>query len=511
MDATKAAGITFQQRSGKKQALDIVQTSAGGVGLLDYDGDGQLDIFFVQGAHAPGDGNRLYRNRGDGTFEDVTARAGVEGHGYGMGCAVGDWDADGRPDIYVCNYGRCELFRNRGDGTFEEIAHQVGADVQGCCVSAVFADLDEDGWPDLYVTRYIAITATSKMLCSHGDVPISCDPQFYPPQPGVFLHNAAGKRFQDRTRASGLVDDGRGMAACVADVNEDGHPDLFVTNDTSANALFLGHGKGHFTSDALVANVGYGELGVAEANMGCDVGDYDADGRPDLFVGVMQDRSSLLFHNDGNGLFSSTTRSAGLAELTAPVVTWGCGFLDYNNDGLLDLFQSNGHVHDRVEQFEPDHRFLQPRQLFENDGKGSFIDRSAVPVLSAPAAGRGVAFGDLDNDGDVDLVVSNLDGAPMVLLNQSEKLGHHWLRIKLVGKAPNTSPEGAVLLLKTPRGVLRRHLHTAYSYASASDARIHFGLGRDASVGPLTVRWPSGGHQEVEITGVDQELTVTQH
>jgi hypothetical protein len=350
------------------------------------------------------------------------------------------------------------------------------------------------------------------MLCSTANVPISCDPQLYPAQAGVFFHNDGGRRFVERSVPAGMVDEGRGMAALVADLNEDRRPDLFVTNDTSANALYLGQGKGRYQSAAALAGVGYGELGVAEANMGCDGGDYDGDGRLDLVVGVMQDRSSLLFHNDGNGLFTLATRTAGLADATAPVVTWGVGFLDFDQDGDLDLFQANGHVNTLAERVNANHRYLQPRQLFENDGKGRFTDLGSQggPALQSPAAGRGAAFGDLDNDGDVDVVVNNLDGPPSVLYNQAEQLGHHWLRVRLNGKRPNGVPEGAVAQLQVEGRTLTRHLHTAYSYASANDPRLHFGLGAATTVGPLTVLWPDGTRQELPVPAVDRELVVEQ-
>jgi hypothetical protein len=514
VERATAAGIDFLQRTGAKEVVDIVQTSTGGVGLLDYDQDGKLDVYLVQGEHTPdaGGGNRLYRNLGDGTFEDVTQRAGVRGRGYGMGCTVGDFDGDGRPDLYLCNNGSNQLYRNRGDGTFEDVTRRLGVEATGCSIGAVFADLDGDRRPDLYVARYIRLTPQSRMLCSTNNVPVSCDPQSYAAQAGVFFHNDDGRRFVERTVPAGMVDEGRGMTPLVADLNEDQRPDLFVTNDTSANALFLNQGKGRFQSAAALAGVGYGELGVAEANMGCDAGDYDGDGKLDLFVGVMQDRSSLLFHNDGSGLFTLTTRKSGLAEATAPVVTWGVGFLDFDLDGDLDLFQSNGHVNTLAERLNANHRYLQPRQLFENDGQGRFTDTGGRggPALQAPAAGRGAAFGDLDNDGDVDVVVNNLDGPPSVLFNQAEKLGRHWLRVSLRGKGPDTSPEGTLVQLQVGGKSMTRHLHTAYSYASANDPRLHFGLGAATAAGPLTVRWPDGTQQEVPVPAIDQELVVEQ-
>lgn len=511
LDGTVRSGILFRQSSGASKVLNIYQVSAGGCGVLDFDGDGWLDIYLVQGKHrpGPGGGNQLYRNRGDGTFEDVTEKAGVRGHGYGMACAVGDYDADGHPDLYVCNYGRNELFRNRGDGTFEAVQGSTNTAVSGMSVGAVFADLDGDRWPDLYVVRYVELTPRSRLICDQHGIPVSCGPQLYAAQPGVYLHNRQGRGFEERTRAAGLENPGRGMAVVAADLSEDRRLDLFVTNDTTANALFTPTSPGRFRENALLAGLAYGDMGVAEANMGCDVGDYDGDGHPDLVIGVMQDRITLLFRNDGQGNFSLTSRETGLAETTSSVVTYGCGFLDFDNDGDLDLFQANGHVHNLAEQVEARLRYAQPRQLLENSG-GRFSDLAAIggPALNAPAVGRGAAFGDLDNDGDVDVVVNNLDGPPSLLYNQSQLTGRHWLRVRLEGDPPDTSPEGAVVNLRVGAKELVRIAHRAYSYASANDPRLHFGLGAVTQVGPLVVRWPDGRDQEVAVEGVDREIVI---
>jgi len=508
------AGLVFQQRTGRKETVDIVQTSTGGCGVLDFDQDGHLDVYLVQGEHQPGaaGGNRLYRNRGDGTFEDVTERAGVRGRGYGMACATGDFDADGRTDLYVCNFGTNELFRNRGDGTFEEVAARMGADVKGCSVGAVFADLAGDGWPDLYVARYVRITPRSQMTCDLNGVPTSCGPNNYEVEPGVFLQSVAGRRFVDRTRETGLINTGRAMAVTAADATGDGSLDLFVTNDTSANCFFVRGAGDRYRDEALVSGVGYGDLGVSEANMGVDLGDYDGDGRPDFYIGVMQDRMSSLFRNDGAGLFHFATREAGLAIASAPVVTWGCGFLDHDLDGDLDLFQANGHVHNRIHDVDPRVEFAQVRQLFENVGNGQFEDRtqSGGPALLQAAAGRGAAFGDLDNDGDVDVVVNNLDGTPLLLWSQSEQSKRHWLRVRLIGRHPDVAAEGATVTLKLGGRTLVRHRHTAYSYASANDPRVHFGLGAETGSGTLVVRWPDGGTQTAAFSGVDCEVEIRQ-
>jgi len=514
LEASASRGIDFQHRTGKGATMDIVQTSSGGCGLLDYDQDGWLDVFLVQGQHrnVSGGGNRLYRNRGDGRFEDVTDKAGVRGTSYGIGCASGDFDGDGWPDLFVCNFGNSELYRNRRDGTFEAVGRRLGASVPGFCVGAVFADFTGDGWPDLYTARYVRLKPDSPRVCPQSGIPASCGPTIYDLEPGVLLRNDGGRRFVDITASAGLTHDGRGMAVSAADLNGDGHPDLLVTNDTTANSLFLSRGPGKYSNGALLSGVAYGELGVAEANMGCDFGDYNGDGKLDLLIGVMQDRTTLLFRNDGDGLFSLASNEAGLAVPTSAVVTFGCGFLDTDNDGDLDFFQANGHVQDRIQDVDPRLRFAQPRQLFENVGEGRFADLtpSAGPALNAPAAGRGAAFGDIDNDGDIDVLVNNLDGPPSLLINQAERLGRHWLRVRLKGKAPNRTPESALVSLQIGDRNLVRSLHTAYSYASANDPRVHIGLGEATQVGPLSIHWPNGVRQKVAVTGVDREITVRQ-
>jgi hypothetical protein len=512
-DEAASRGLGFQHATGAGEALNIYQTSGGGCGLLDYDGDGYLDVFLVQGQHrpGPGGGNRLYRNRGDGTFEDVTDRAGVRGHGYGMGCAAGDFDEDGWIDLYLCNRGRNELYRNRGDGTFEDVSARTHADVDGCSVGAVFADLDGDGRPDLFVNRYVRLGPTTPNICRMNDVPTSCGPQQYVPLPGVFLHNLGGKDFRDDTKSSGLANDGRGMATAVLPMPE-GRLSLLITNDTTANNLFVPSGKGRYRNDALGAGVAYGDMGHAEGNMGCDWGDYDGDGDLDLFIGAMQHRMDLLYGCDAPGAFSLATRASGLGEPTLNVTTYGCGFLDYDLDGLLDLFLANGHVQNRVAEIEPGVNFPQPCQLFRNQGAGVFQDVTASggSALTEPAPGRGAAFGDIDNDGDVDVLVNNLDGRPRLLVNHAERLGRHWLRVKLEGKKPNTQAEGALVELPVAGKTLVRHAHAAYSYASTNDARVNFGLGGATSAGPLRIRWPGGGTQTAPVSGVDREMVVKQ-
>ena len=513
-DRAQSSAIDFAHRSGRTQSLNLFQTSGGGCAVLDFDGDGLQDLFLMQGEHRPGAtmGNRLFRNLGEWRFEDVTARAGVRGHGYGLGCTVGDFDGDGHEDLYVCNNGQNELFRNRGDGTFEEVAGKLGAKVSGCSVGAVFADLDHDGWPDLYVVRYVAFPSSGSPLCVQNGVPASCGPLHYEAQPGVFLHNQQGQGFVEKTIPAGLINAGRGMAALVCNWGDTRRPDLFVTNDSTANALFTPGKRGRYVDSALEAGVAYGTMGSAEGNMGCDAGDVDGDGRLDLVVGVMQDRPTLLFRNAGQGMFTLDTSQQELAAASTSVTTFAAALVDVDNDGALDLLHANGHVQDRAAEIDPRLAYRQPPQLFLNDGAGHFTAAGprGGPVFARPIAGRGAAIGDLDNDGDLDILLNNLDGPPVLLCNRAEGLGRHWLRVRLRATAPDHSPEGLIARLQVGDHTLTRHLHRAVGYASASEPLLHFGLGSSTSVGALTIVWPDGSEQKESIIGVDREITVRQ-
>jgi hypothetical protein len=511
-DVTVAAGVRFTHASGFVKVLhpNLLQTTGSGCAIWDYDGDGWLDLYLVDGLHSPRGGNRLYHNRRDGTFEDVTDRAGVRGHGYGMGCAVGDYNGDGRPDLYVTDYGNDILYRNNGDGTFTDVTDQAGVRVGGWSTAAAFFDADGDGDLDLYVGRYAKFDEKSKQLCETAGVSGGCNPSEYRSDPDVLLINDGHGKFTDGTRSAGIIDpNGRALGVLTDDYDGDGRPDIFVANDGTANYLFHNEGGGRFREVAVPAGVAYGEGGRAEASMGGDFGDYDGDGRPDLVIGSFQGEADSLYHNGGGGLFRWVTAEAGLVSATTKVLTFGLGFLDYDNDGDLDLAQANGHVHALVETIDPDAPYRQPRQLFENLGNGRFRDASADagPEFTAPTVGRGMVFGDFDNDGDIDILTNN-NGQPAVLLRNESRPVNHWLGIRVAPEAGRTEV-GARVTVKSGAASRTRTVRTAYSFASANDLRVHFGLGKASGPVDVTVEWPGGRRAVVSGVRPDRYVTIT--
>lgn len=512
-DATPAAGVHFVHESGVVKALhpNLLQTTGSGCAFWDYDGDGWLDLYLVDSLHRPGGGNRLYHNRGNGTFEDMTDRAGVRGHGYGMGCVVGDYDNDGRPDLYVTNYGSNILYRNEGDGRFRDVTREAGAAAGGWSTAAAFFDADGNGTLDLYVGRYVRFNEKSKQFCETAGVEGQCNPSEYTAEPDLLLLNRGNGRFVDGTREAGIRDpNGRALGVLVDDYDADGRPDLFVANDGSACYLFHNEGGGRFVERGVPSGVAYGMGGLAEASMGCDWGDYDGDGRPDLLVGTFQGQMESLYRNLDNGVFLWSTPESGLAGPTTRTLTFGCGFFDYNNDGRLDIALANGHVHPLIESVDPDAPYHQPRQLFENLGGGKFRDAAsdAGPDYVAPSVGRGLAFGDFDNDGRVDLLVSNND-LPAVLLRNVVATGNHWLGVALSNDKGEAARLGARVTVTAGKEHWTRVQRVAYSFAGANDPRVHFGLGGHSGPVEVTVRWPVGKQTTLSVPGVDRYVSIS--
>ncbi|MFN3649774.1 MAG: CRTAC1 family protein [Armatimonadota bacterium] len=512
-EVSAAAGVRFQhtEKPAGPDPADILQTTGAGCAVWDYDGDGWMDLYLIDGVHAAGGGNRLYRNRGDGTFEDVTQAAGVAGQGYGMGCAVGDYDGDGDPDLYLANHGRNLLYRNNGDGTFTDVTDAAGVAAGGWSAVAAFLDVEGDGDLDLYVGRYAHFDGESQRFCETAGVTGSCNPSQYPPEADLLYLNEGNGRFRDGTRAAGLSESsGRALGVLVDDYDADGRADLFVANDGTANFLYHNEGGGRFRDVAIPAGVAYGFGGRAEASMGCDWGDFDGDGRLDLLIGNFQGETSALYRNLGEGLFRYATGAAGLAEVTTDVLTFGAGFFDYDRDGDLDIAQANGHIHSTLESIDPDARFQQPRQLFRNEGDGRFRDASteAGPGFTAPTVGRGLAFGDLDNDGDPDLLANN-NGRPAALLRNTLASGNHWLGVQVTGAPSGATELGARVTVEAGGRTWTRAVRTSYSYASANDPRVLFGLGPHGGEVTVRVAWPDGS--TAERTGVrpDQYVTIS--
>ena len=496
----------------------------GGVAMLDYNADGLQDLFFVNGAHlqnpmAPGAmpdksnpkfWNRLYRNNGDGTFTDVTEKAGLRGQSYGMGVAVADYDNDGWPDIYVTNFGPNILYHNNGDGTFTDVTANAGVAAGGWSASALFVDYDRDGRLDLFVARYLDWDFSKNLPCGAPEKgqPAYCHPDIFHSATYLLYHNNGDGTFTDVSAKSGIAAcPGRGLGTAFNDYDHDGWPDILVANDAVAEQLFHNNHDGTFSEVGMEAGLAYDEHGTAFSGMGVAFEDYDNDGWPDVFIGDLANQKYALFHNL-KGLFQYVSGPTGVARMTMPHSGWGTAFLDYDNDGWKDLFVAQSHVMDNIEFFQGNVRYLEPLLLLRNSN-GRFEDvsgRSGAPFQSLQAA-RGAAFGDLDNDGQIDIVVSCLDGRPMLLHNQGS--AHHWLTINTIGTLSNRDGIGARLHLVSAAGANQfATVTTGGSYFSASDKRVHFGLGEERAIRSLEIEWPSGIVQRVDTPGIDRILTV---
>ncbi|MYB53422.1 MAG: CRTAC1 family protein, partial [Acidobacteriia bacterium] len=523
-DRSSESGIGFRHHANPTPEKHLVETMGGGVALADFDNDGYLDIFFVNGgAFAQGeDGlfvdrsgpelhDRLYRSRQGLSFEDVTKQAGVSAatkHIYGMGAATGDYDNDGYVDLFVTGYGGTILYRNLGGRGFEDRTEAAGANVLGWSASAGFFDADLDGDLDLFVTRYLDWSLETSRRCGEK-IPVYCSPREYPAIASVLLRNEGDGTFSDVSREWG-IDQSRGKALGVAfnDADADGSPDVVVANDSTAQQLFLNRGPGGFSEEALFAGLAYNEDGGSFAGMGVDFEDYDNDGRPDVVATALAKELYPLFRNEADGTFAYVTRQTGLAEITARLSGWSVKFADFNHDGWKDLFAAQSHVLDNVEMMEPGLVYLQPPLIALNLA-GRFVDIGATagPVFQASIAGRGTAFGDLDNDGDIDLVVGVLDDHPKVLYSNASEGESHWLQVQLVGRASVRDGQGASVRVRTGSGKEQvRYATTAGGYLSANDPRLHFGLGSEPVVSRIAVRWPSGAQQVLKDIEADRVI-----
>jgi enediyne biosynthesis protein E4 len=527
VDVTSNTGIAFKHENSPTTRKYLIETMGGGVGLLDYDNDGWLDVFFTNGAPLadpmpPGAqpiksdrfANRLYRNNHDGTFADVTRSAGIDGIGkdsYGMGVAVGDYDNDGFADIYVTGYDTNTLYHNDGRGHFHAVTDKAKVPAGGWSVSAAFFDYDVDGWLDLIVTRYVDWSFRNDVYCGERRPGYReyCHPSTFPATTSILYHNNHDGTFADVSQATGIAAvKGRALGVSVADYDEDGWPDIYVANDAVPGFLFHNNGGKSFTETGIAAGVAVNGDGRPFAGMGVDFGDYDNDGRPDLFVTALSNETYALYHNDGEGLFSFVSVPSGVAEATAPYAGWGTRWVDLDNDGWKDVFVAQGHVLDTIELTSDHLQYLQPPLLLRNVF-GRFVRPSAVDRdLSSKWAGRGTAFGDLDNDGDVDIVVATCGDRPHVLRNDGGNHAH-WLSLSTAGTRSNRDGLGATITVTGESGT-KQHFSvtTGSSYLSASDKRVHVGLGRDKSARSITIRWPSGLEQTLRNVPADRALTL---
>ena len=524
LDEAAKAGITFRLDGSPTANKYLLETMPGGIGLLDFDGDGRLDIYFVNGAKLR-DGmgrkdhpdksdqrfwNRLYRNLGNGTFEDVTTKAGVAGHSFGMGVAIADYDNDSKPDIYVTNYGSNILYHNDGNGKFSDVTQKAAVAASGWSTGATFVDIDNDGHLDLFVARYLD-WQFQNIWCGEKSKPNGrayCHPNQFDPVPHVLYKNNGDGTFIDISTSSGIAaHPGKGLGVAINDYDRDGLIDILVANDSAPQQLFRNKGRGTFEEIGVAAGLAYDDDGKTFAGMGLDFADYDNDGRPDAFINALGNQRYALFNNRPD-TFEYVSGSTGVSRATMLHSGWGARFLDYDNDGWKDLFVAQGHVMDNIELTQPALRYRERLLLLRNE-RGSFHDVSTRVANMEPAerAARGAAFGDLDNDGFQDIVVSCLGQETVILRNRGS--GKHWLTVNPVGTRSNRDAIGVRIQLTTQSGSQQYGIVSAAgSYLSSSDKRVHFGLGDETVVTRLQLSWPDGKVQQLMHVKADQVLTL---
>jgi enediyne biosynthesis protein E4 len=522
-EIAQRSGLTFVSNSSPTPNKNQPETMVAGVALFDYDNDGFLDVYVVNGAaipslqkESPKYWNRLYHNNHDGTFTDVTEAAGVAGAGYGMGVAIGDYDNDGWPDIYVVNTGKNQLFHNNGNGTVTDVTDKAGVGggiLDGkkmWSVSAAWVDYNNDGLLHLFVSNYCKWEVNKDPYC--GPTPkfrAYCHPNNYANLPNTLYRNNGDGTFTDVSVETGISTHfGKGMGAVIADYDGDGFMDIFVANDNRPNFLFHNLGGKKFEEVALESGVAYAQSASVVSGMGADFKDVDNDGRPDIWHTAVENESFPLFINVGNGQFVEKTLQANLAS-TRAMSGWGNGIVDFDNDGWKDLFVARSNVLDNIAQFS-NRRYEEPNSVFRNIGNGKFQDVSseAGPDFQKAAAHRGVAFGDIDNDGRMDAVVAVLNG-PLKYFHNISNNGNHWILLKLVGKKSNRMGLGAQIRITDERGAKQyNEATTAVGYACASDSRVHFGLGASKMIREIDIKWPSGVHQVLHNVAADQILTI---
>jgi enediyne biosynthesis protein E4 len=523
-DATATSKIDFTLRNSISPQRYSIETMAGGVALFDYNNDGLLDIFFTNGAKipslektSPDFYNRLFRNNGDGTFTDVTEKAGLQGAGYAMGAAAGDYDNDGFVDLYVAGVNSNQLYHNNGDGTFTDVTNKAGAGGQipglgkPWSVAAGWFDYNNDGHLDLLVINYLNYNLKTAVLCHDRGYPAYCSPNDFQGTPNILYRNNGDGTFSDVSAESHISKYiGKGMGVAFADYDDDGFADIFVSNDTFPNFLLHNNGDGTFTDVALEAGVAYTGEGRTVAGMGVDFRDLDNDGRPDIFQTAMFGDTFPLYRNLGGGIFEDHTGASGLTASTSRFTAWGTGGFDFDNDGQKDLFIASGEILDNAD--EAAHRPAKlPDLLLRNKGSLTFEDVSAQAgaAISLPALHRGAAFGDFNNDGRIDIVVSALNAHPHLLLNSSRNR-NHWVILKLVGVQSNHDGLGTKIKITTHNGSQYNHATTAVGYNSSSDKRVHFGLGDATMIDKIELAWPSGAKQVMANVKADQIITVVE-
>ncbi|HEX4286067.1 MAG TPA: CRTAC1 family protein [Terracidiphilus sp.] len=535
-DASKSSGLaSWRHVMGTLQKKYILETDGSGVGLIDFDHDGWLDIYLVNGSTYDAMSGKktaphaaLFRNNHDGTFTDVAGKAGVTNDRWGFGVAIGDFDNDGWPDIFVCNFGKNRLYRNNHDGTFTDVAEKAGVTLGNWSDGATWGDYDGDGRLDLFVSGYVHYDLNHEPDPDKGGVPfaycqlhgfkVMCGPRGLPGEPDHLFHNNGDGTFTDVSVKTGVSDPGAyyGFTAIFADVNNDGRPDLLVANDSEPNYLYMNKGDGTFEDQGYIAGFALNNDGREIASMGLAVGDYRNNGWLDLLVTDFSDDYKALYRNDGEGSFTEIANEAGLTQVPVPFVGWGDGFIDYDNDGWKDVMMINGHVYPQVDEHDWGTTFAERPLLFHNNSAGKFdyVPPLRGSGLASLTSGRGAAFGDLFNDGKIDVVINPIDGPPVLLRNVNPD-HHHWVALTLVGGVNETngkqSPRDAVgaTIYLTANGMRQREdVLSGGSFISSNDQRPHFGLGDATDAGTAEIHWPSGAVETVKLPAVDRIFTI---
>lgn len=514
-DITQSAGIRFKHNSGRAGKKYLPETMGAGAAFIDYDNDGWPDIVLINGKdwtpHGHASFSGLYHNNHNGTFTDVTRGSGLDVEMYGMGVAVGDYDNDGRDDIYITALGGDHLFHNEGGGKFRDVTKAAGIQNASFGTSAAWLDYDRDGRLDLFVANYVQWSAQTDLWCSLDGITKSyCTPESYKGTQSKLYHNVGGGRFEDVSVKAGVGDPtSKSLGVTVLDYDNDGWPDLFVSNDTQPNKLYHNQRNGTFQEVGLAAGVAFGEDGVARGAMGVDSGDYDRSGRAHLLVGNFSNQMLGLYHNEGNGLFVDEAPSSAVGRASLLSLTFGVFFFDYDLDGYPDLFAANGHIDEEIGRVQPKIQYRQVPLLFRNLGNGKFENVSARggEQFLRPIVARGAAFADIDHDGDLDLLITTSDG-PAYLYRNDLRNGNHWIHVGTVGSKSNRDGIGAVVRIESRSGKQWNMVRSGSSYCSQSELGLTFGLGGDTVVSSLEVEWPSGTRQKFTNLGVNQFVTI---
>lgn len=509
-DVTQQAGIKFTHNSGRAGKKWLPETMGSGCAFFDADGDGWLDILLVNGKDWTSRGRKstaaLYRNNRDGTFTDITRGSGLDIEIYGFGVAIGDYDNDGRDDVYITALDGDHLFHNEGGARFRDVTRESGIKNARFGASAAWLDYDKDGKLDLFVANYVQWTKEGDLWCSlDGSTKSYCTPESYKGNSSELFRNLGGGKFEDVTDAAGLGDrTSKSLGVVMLDYNNDGWPDLFVANDTQPNKLYCNQGNGRFKEEGLAAGVAFGEDGVARGAMGADASDYDRSGRQHLIVGNFSNQMLGLYHNEGNGLFVDEAPRSAIGRASLLSLTFGLFFFDYDLDGYPDIFAANGHIDDEIGRVQPKVQYQQLPLLFRNRGGGKF---DQVSAFSQPLVARGAAYGDYDRDGDLDVLISTNNG-PAHLYRNDGGNRNHWLQLKLVGSKSNRSAIGALVHVTSTGGRQWQMVRSGSSYCSSSDLALTFGLGKDTVVTSIDIDWPSGTKQQLASVKADQRLVI---